>query len=103
MPLVFARLNHVIEVGARLYHCCATHSLTRDNHQDTHCHDPGWVNVRLVTGEAVRGNDCLGKSHGVGHAVLVAIGEKKRCDLGDWSIVRGRRVKLEEVEERKGA
>ena len=98
MPIVLARLYHVVEVGARLHHCRTANSLSNNNHYNARCDDPRWVDVRLVAREELRDDNRLGKGHSMGHSVLVAVGKKERGNVSDRGIVCRCRVELEEVE-----
>lgn len=101
MPFVFARLHHVIKVGASLNHRCAANRLPNHDHYKSNCDEPWRVDIGLVTRKEVGRNDCLDKGHGVSYAVLVSIAQEERSDFGDWGVVCSCRVELEKVEERE--
>lgn len=93
----------MVEISASLYHCNAADSLPKCNQDDTDCDGPWWVDVGLVAGEKIRCDKCLDKGHGMSYTVLVTVAEKKGCNFGNWGVVCGCCIKLEEVEESKRA
>lgn len=98
VPIALTRLHLVVEVGTRLHHRCAAHSLSHHDHAYAQRDDPRRVDCRLVIGKERRSHQSLDEGHGMGLSVLVAVGEEERGDVRDRGVVRGRRVKLEEVE-----